>query len=103
MEQDSVDILLSGLIVNYMHRPDELEETCLARFAAWHEFQSSKRMCKTIPDFDEENMVNEGASLVDNPKLFPLKDTDFMRLRRRAKVIRFRRYSIIQGEVNFYR
>ena len=103
MEQDSVDILLSGLIEHYMQRPDELEETCLAKFAAWYEFQSSKRMCKTNPDLDEENMEDEGVSLVDNPRLFPLKDTGFMRLRRKAKVIRFRRYSIIQDEVNFYR
>ena len=103
MEQDSVDILLSGLIEHYMQRPDELEGTCLAKFAAWYEFQSSKRICKTNPDFEEENMEDEGASLVDNPSLFPLKDTGFMRLRRKAKVIRFRRYSIIQDEVNFYR
>ena len=103
MEQDSVDILLSGLIEHYMQRSDELEETCLAKFAAWYEFQSSKKMCKTNPYFDEENMEDEAASLVDNPRLFPLKDTGFMRLRRKAKVIRFRRYSIIQDEVNFYR
>ena len=103
MEQDSVDILLSGLIEHYMQRADELEDTCLAKFAAWYEFQSSKRMCKTNPDFEEENMEDEITSLVDNPSLFPLKDTGFMRLRRKAKVIRFRRYSIIQDEVNFYR
>ena len=48
-------------------------------------------------------MEDEGASLVDNPRLFTLKDTGFMRLRRKAKIIRFRRYSIIQDEVNFYR
>ena len=103
MEQDSVDILLSGLIEHYMQRPDELDETCLAEFAAWYEFQSSKRMCKTNADFEEEIMEDQGTSLVNNPRLFPLKDTGFMRLRRKAKVIRFRRYSIIQDEVNFYR
>ena len=103
MEQDSVDILQSGLIEHYMQRPDELEETCLAKFAAWYEFQSSKRMCKTNPDFEEENIEDEGASLVDNPRIFPLKDTGFIRIRRKAKVIRFRRYNIIQDEVNFYR
>ena len=59
MEQDSVDILLSGLIEHYMQRPEELEETCLAKFAAWNEFQSSKRMSKTNPDLDEENMEDE--------------------------------------------
>ena len=29
MEQDSVDVLLSGIIEHYMQRPEELEETCL--------------------------------------------------------------------------
>ena len=48
-------------------------------------------------------MEDEGASLVDNQSLFHLKDTGFMRLRRKAKIIRFRRYSIIKDEVNFYR
>ena len=48
MEQDSVDILQSGLIEHYMQQSDELEETSLARFAAWYAFQSSKRICKQI-------------------------------------------------------
>ena len=73
MEQDSVDILQSGLIEHYMQRPDELEETCLAKFAAWYEFQSSKRICKTNPDFEDENVESEGTSLVDNPKYFQSK------------------------------
>ena len=47
--------------------------------------------------------MDEGASLDDNPSLFPLKDIGYMRLRHKAKIIRFRRYSIIQDEVNFYR
>ena len=104
MEQDSVDILLSGLIEHYMQRPDELEDTCLAKFAAWYEFQSSTRMCKTNPDFDEENMEHEGASLVDNPSLSQSISSQryrFMRLRRKAKVTRFRRYSIIRTKLTF--
>ena len=36
-----------------MQRCDELEDTCLAKFAAWYEFQSSKRITKTNPDFEE--------------------------------------------------
>ena len=103
MEQGSVDILQSGLIEHCMQRPVELEEPCLAKFAAWYEFQSSKSMCKTNPDFEEENIEDEGASLVDNPRRFPLKDTGFIILRRKAKVIRFLRYNILQDEVNFYR
>ena len=73
MEQDSVDILQSGLIEHYMQQSDELEETCLARFASSYEFQSSKRICKTNPDFEDENVESEGTSLVDNPKYFQSK------------------------------
>ena len=102
MEQDAVYIHQLGLIEHCMQRPDELEETCLANFAAWYESQSSRTMCKTNPDFEEENIEDEGASPVDNPRIFPLKVTGFIRLRRNAKVIRFRRYNIIQDEVNFY-
>ena len=70
MEQDSVDILQSGLIEHYMQQSEEIEETCLARFAAWYKFQSSERICKTNPDFEDENVEREGTSLVDNPKYF---------------------------------
>ena len=73
MEQDSVDILQSGLIEHYMQQSDELEETSLTRFAAWYAFQSSKRICKTNPNFEDENVESEGTSLVDNPKYFQSK------------------------------
>ena len=35
MESDSDDILQQGLIEHYAQRPDSLENTCLASFAAW--------------------------------------------------------------------
>ena len=54
MEQDSVGILQSGLIEHYMERPDELEEKCLAEFATLYDFQSSKRICESNPDIDQE-------------------------------------------------
>ena len=44
-------------------------------------------MCETNPDF-EGNIEYEGAFLDDNPRVFPLKDTGFIRLRRKAKVLR---------------
>ena len=86
-----------------MQQPDELEEICLAKFATCYEFQSTRRKCKTNPDFEEENIEDEGSPLVYDSKIFPLKYTGFIRLRRNAKVIQFRRCNNIQDEVNFYR
>ena len=103
MEHDSEDILQSGLIEHYMQRPDELENICLAVFASMYEFQSSKKVYKINPEFEEVNSDQEDVPLVDKPLLFPLRDSGYMRLRRGPKVIRFRRYNVVQDEVEFYR
>ena len=96
-----MDILQSGLFEHHMQRHDLLEETCPAKFAACYEFESSKRMFKTKPEFEEENNEDEGASQVDHPRIFPLKDTGFIILRRKAKVIQFLRCNVMQDEVIF--
>ena len=91
------------MIEHYIKRSDELEDNCLAKFAAWYEFQTSKRFSKINPNVEEENSDHEDFSLVENPRIFPLKDKGYIRLRRIAKVIRFRRYNVVQDEVNLYR
>ena len=101
MEQGSVDILQSGLIEHYMQRPDELEETCLAKFAAWYEFQSSKRMCKTNPDFEEEYIEDEGASLVDNPRIFYSKIQVLLDLDVRLKLSDFEGIILCRTKLTF--
>ena len=103
VSHDSEDILQPGLIEHYIQRPDELENICLAEFASMYEFQSSKRVSKLNPEFEEGDSGQEDVPLIDNPRLFALKDCGYMRQRRKAKVIRFRRYNIIQDEMNFYR
>ena len=103
MSHDSEDILQPGLIEHYIQRPDELENICLAEFASMYEFQSSKRVSKLNPEFEEGDSGQEDVPLIDNPRLFALKDCGYMRQLRKAKVIRFRRYNIIQDEMNFYR
>ena len=55
------------------------------------------------PDIEEENSDGENLSLVDNPRIVPLKDKEYMRLRLKAKIIQFRRYNVVQDEVDFYR
>ena len=101
MPHDSEDILQPGLIEHYIQRPDQLEDVCLAEFAAMYDFQSDAKVLKINPEFEEGN--SDHIPFLDIPSLFPLKQSDYMRLRRKPKVIRFRRYNIIQDEVNFYR
>ena len=100
---DSEDILQPGLIEHYIRRPDQLENVSLAEFAAMYDFQSNAKVLKINPEFEDVNSDQEDIPFLDNPSLFPLKDSGYMRLRRKPKVIRFRRYNIIQDEVNFYR
>ena len=92
-----------GLIEHYIQRTDQLEDVSLAEFAAMYDFQSNSKVVKINPEFEDGNSDQEDLPLRDNPSLFPLKDSGYMRFRRKPKVIRFRRYIIIQYEVNFYR
>ena len=103
MPHDSEDILQAGLIEHYLQRPDQLENVSLAEFAAMYDFQSNTKVLKINPEFEDGNFDQEDIPFLDNPTLFPLKDSGYMRLRRKPKVIRFRRYNIIQDVVNFYR
>ena len=103
MPHDSEDILQPGLIEHYIQRPDQLENVSLAEFAAMYDFQSNTKVLKINPEFEDGNSDQEDIPFLDNPSLFPLKDSGYMRLRRKPKVIRFRRYNIIQDVVNFYR
>ena len=73
MSHDSEDILQPGLIEHYIQRPDDLENICLAEFAS---------MSKLNPEFEEGDSDQEDVPLIDNPRLFALKDCGYMRQRR---------------------
>ena len=64
MSHDFVDILQPGLIEHYIQRPDELENICLAEFASMYEFQSSKRVSKLNPEFEEGDSGQEDVPLI---------------------------------------
>ena len=101
LELDSEEIACLGLIDHYMSRPDQLEEICLAEFAAWYEFQSSKSKRHTNKDMSDISGDEEEG----NPSLpIPLKDgTGYIRKRTKTKIIRYRRYDIQQDEMDYYR
>ena len=104
MEVDSEDILQEGLIEQYTNRPNALNDTCLASFAAWYEYQSAMKKRDTLNDFEDyENIDNFDESNIRILPILPLKCKEYIRMRRKAKVIRFRRFNIVQDEDNFYR
>ena len=103
MPHDSEAILKPGLVEHYIQRPNQLENVCMAEFAAMYDSQSNTKFLKINHEFEDGNSDQEDIPLLDNPSLFSLKDSGYIRLRRKPKVIRFRRYNIIQDEVNFYR
>ena len=75
----------------------------MAGFAAMYDFQSNTKVLKINPEFEDGNSDQEDIPLLDNPNLFPLKDSGYIGLRPKPNFICFRRYNIIQDEVNFYR
>lgn len=48
LDNESDDIYEKGLIDHYQKRPVSLEETCLADFASWYEFQTRKKRGRPI-------------------------------------------------------
>ena len=78
MPHDSEAILQPGLIEHYIQRPDQLENVSLAEFAAMYDFQSNTKVLKINPEFEDGNSDQEDIPLLDNPSLFPLKDSGYM-------------------------
>ena len=69
----SEDVLQPGLIEHYIQRPDQLENVCLAEFAAMYDFQSNAKVLKINHEFEDGNSDQEDIPLLDNRSLFPLK------------------------------
>ena len=87
MELDSDDILQQGLFEHYAQRPDLLEDTCLASFAAWYEYQSSCKRRDTLNDLEDCNVSDhelDETSMIKLP-IMSLKGKGFIRIRRKAK------------------
>ena len=76
---------------------DQLENVYLAEFAAMYDFQSITKVLKINLVFEDGNSDQKDIPLLDDPSLFPLKDSGYMRRRSKPKVIRFLRYNIEDG------
>ena len=99
LDRDSNDVLMDGLIEYYTHRPDELENICLADFASLYDYSKSRSSDATMEQ-EEQQMVQVSNS----GKLLALKENKgYIKLRKTAKIIRYRRYQKEKEPANFYR
>lgn len=88
LADESRDIFKISIFDKYARRPMELEEICLADFVAF--YTEDKRAQDDIDD-DEEVGPNEE------------RRSARMKRRERARILRYRRYKLIQDEFNYYR
>ena len=99
LDRDSNDVLMDGLIEYYTHRPDELEDVCLAEFASLYDYTRCRSTAATKEE-EEKQMVEE----FNAGKVLALKENKgFIKLRKTAKIIRYRRYQREKEPTNFYR
>jgi len=81
---DSEDIAVKGILDHYIKRPISLEKICLAEFAAFYNFRKSGKTGKS-----------NSNDLIDK--------SGFVTRRGRARIVRFRKYSKLQDQANFFR
>ena len=100
LDPESKDVLSYGLLDYYVSRPTELENVCLADFAAKYNYSKSKNISF---DEDVENDIEES-----NPEMFLktyklLNNKGWVTERGIKKVIRFRKYQIEKDPWNYFR
>ena len=57
LDGDSNDVLMDGLIEYYTHRPDELEDICLAEFASPYDYTRCRS--SDVTEEEEQQMLEE--------------------------------------------
>jgi len=89
MNPDDTDVLMDGLIEHYVKRSEQLENLCLADYAAWYNFKKTKASEKAV---------------TTQQKVFRQKDGNgCVKKRSFAKVIRSRRYGQVKEPFMYYR
>ncbi|KAK2579424.1 hypothetical protein KPH14_002636 [Odynerus spinipes] len=105
---NSTDIMSKGLIDHYIVRPKELELHTLADLAAYYEYSHFQKRKTNNEDINDDNSEheseNETDSYVKQDKWLKLdNNSGYIFQRNTAKVIKYRNYSLIQDENNYYR
>ena len=121
-DKNSTDIFQNSLMDYYACRPDEMEETCLAEFAAWYHYVSltmyqhltGDRQCAFIEDdHDDDEFEDQINRLEENNnkekedtknKFLKLKKSlGYLKKRDNARIIRYRRYKVDNDPEDYYR
>jgi len=102
----SEEVAVSGILHHYAQRPDSLETNSLAEFAAYYTFSSKKRLANVRVDQEEPENIEDLIHVEDETclRFLPLKDkSGYVRKRKMARIIRFRRYGEALEPINYYR
>lgn len=100
LDEDDVDITVPTLLDHYIRRPIELEDCCLAKFAAWYEFSTNARKSSTT---GKTTGNNDSQRYATTKAYTLLGNKGCVRERTKAKVIRCRGYKQHVEPEQFYR
>ena len=96
MDEEETEIAETDFIEKYSKRPDDMEDVCLADFAAWYEKDTCKKAQKNFENEDEDE--GSDVEMIEN-----LPKQILYRRRGKAKIIRFPPFLKEIDPVNFYR
>ncbi|KAK3912467.1 ATP-dependent DNA helicase [Frankliniella fusca] len=113
-DPDSTDIQETGMIEHYIDRPDILESTCLADFAALYKYSKTHPHKKNVSTDeieidleinDDEIIAEKNCDDESNKKtVYELKNNSgFLTKRNKRLVIQFRNYKEGEDKLNFQR
>ncbi|KAG8181002.1 hypothetical protein JTE90_024750 [Oedothorax gibbosus] len=101
-DPSSTNIHVAGLLEHYEQRPRQMEDTTLSQFAAWYDFSKSKRSIN-INEVLDDDQPRENDIVNSNPYLKLMEHSGFIKRRTLPKVIRFRKFNVIQNELHYFR
>jgi hypothetical protein len=94
LDPDCTDVVVKGMLDHYLNRPNELEDICLADFAANYTFHTKLNKKRKFDEIDNEVTSN----------FWKLKDNSgYIIKRTKSRIIRYRRYDVTQNKEDFYR
>ena len=112
MKPESKQVTMLSNIDRYAMRPKQLENWCLANYVARLEVDYKKSKIKyndefeedLIPDPEVQEVHEQEEAFIEND-IFPLptKSGHVLKLRKRNKIIRFRRYNPKKNPEDFFR
>jgi hypothetical protein len=114
LEDDSTDIAYPSLVDKYANRPSELHPLSLAEFVAWYEpirppTVAPEEVDDDNPDanedmfFPSETVANPGVHIVEEDLTEDCVEAPAYYRQKRAKIVRYVRYSQAKNPDNYYR